>query len=119
MTNTNLLNQVATRLVEPQVKPLTLFIGGWLPQHWVFTTESGSSTLVVEKSGDSGAVLGASPTPDVTVEWTDAQLDAALSVVLTNGDRNTVPRDPPPTIKAHTKKGKDALNMLGGRLGLR
>jgi hypothetical protein len=118
MTNTGLLNQVARQLIEPQVKPFTLFIGGWLPQHWVFSTESGSSTLVVEKTGDSGGVLGASPTPDVTVTWTDTQLDAALTVALSNGDRNTVSRNPPPKVEAHTKKGRDALSMLGKRLGL-
>jgi hypothetical protein len=118
MANTGLLNQVATQLIEPQVKPFTLFIGGWLPQHWVFNTESGSSTLVVEKTGDSRGLLGASPTPDVTVNWTDAQLDAAFTVALTNGDRNTVPRNPPPRIETHTKKGRDALSMLGKRLGL-
>jgi hypothetical protein len=118
MANTGLINQVAKQLVEPQVKPFTLFIGGWLPQHWVFNTESGPSTLVVEKTGDSGGVLGASPTPDVTVDWTDAQLDAALTVALTNGDRESIQRNPPPRIQTHTEKGRDALKMLGKRLGL-
>ena len=118
MANTGLINQVAMQLVEPQVKLFRVLIGSWLPQHWVFNTESGSSTLVVERTGDCGGVLGASPTPDVTVDWADAQLDAALTVALSNGDRNNVPRNPPPRIQTHTEKGRDALNLLGKRLGL-
>jgi len=118
MANTDLLNRVATQLVEPQIKPFAFLAGSYLPQHWVFTTESGSSTLIIEKDGTSGGVLNASPTPDVTVEWTDTQLNAALTVALTNGDRTSVPHDPPPRVKAHTKKGQTALSLLGDRIGL-
>ena len=118
MANTELLDRVGRQLVGPQVKPYTLFIRRWLPQYWVFTTESGSSTLLVEKSGASAAVRGASPTPDVTVEWVDASLDAALTVALTHGDRRSIPRSPQPSVKTHTKKGEDALAFLGRRLGL-
>lgn len=118
MTNTALLNRVATEIVEPQVKPYTLIIGSWLPQHWVFTTETGSSTLIVEKEGSSGGVLDASPNPDVSVEWVDSSLNLALEATLTGGNQGSVPREPKPKITAHTKKGKDALGFLGKRFGL-
>jgi hypothetical protein len=118
MTNTALLNRVATEIVEPQLKPWTLVIGGWLPQHWVFTTESGSSTLIVEKDGTSGGLLDASPTPDVTVEWIDSSLNVALNVALTNGDQSSIPIDPRPKVTANTKKGGDALKFLGKKFGL-
>jgi hypothetical protein len=118
MTNTALLNRVATEIVEPRVKPWTLAIRGWLPQHWVFTTETGSSTLIVEKDGTSGGLLDASSTPDVTIEWVDNSLNVALNVALTNGDRSAIPKEPRPKVTANTKKGADALKFLGNTFGL-
>ena len=115
---TQLLAQMGPE-IEGQLQPqLKRFFGaiirGYLPQTWVFQTEQGTASLLVSKTGSVEATEGAALNPDVTVQWSHAQLTAALKT----RDRSQVPPGPPPETIFHTGKGKTAFNFLRSRLGL-
>ena len=104
--------------VEAQLKPnLRGFFGGmirtYLPQAWVFTTESETVTLHVDPNGKVFVQNGRAGSPDVIIQGTHAALSAALST------RNPA-MVPPGSIKARpvTSKGSMAFNFLRNRFGL-
>lgn len=104
--------------VEAQLKPnLRGFFGGtirtYLPQAWVFTTETETVTLKVDPEGNVSVHSGRDASPDVIIQGTHAALSAALST------RNPA-KVPPGSIKARpvTSKGSMAFNFLRNRFGL-
>jgi hypothetical protein len=104
--------------VEAQLKPnLRGFFGGmiraYLPQTWVFTTESETVTFHVDPEGNVFVQIGRDASPDVIVQGTHAALSAALTT------RNPA-LVPPGSIKARpvTSKGSMAFNFLRNRFGL-
>jgi hypothetical protein len=118
MSDVEKLLREAAREIEPQLQHrLKGFLGGiirsYLPQTWVFQTEAGTASLVVERDGTTSVVGGASPHPDVTVEIPHDRLVAALKT----RDATKVPPGPL-TVTPHTSKGKTAFDFLRGRLGL-
>jgi len=113
----DLLSRVA-RNVEGEIRSrLNGFLGGivraYLPQTWVFRTEEGAASLVVERDGRVSVVPAASPQPDVTVEGSHDELRSVLSRAKPSGPA-------PRTLKVtpHTAKGKTAFDYLRGRLGV-
>lgn len=112
-----LLTQAARRF-EPELQSRLngLFggiIGSYLPQTWVFRTDDGTASLLVDRAGRVTVEAGEAPHPDVTVEIPHDRLAAALR----NRDRGSVP---PGSLTAtpHTSKGKTAFDYLRSRLGL-
>lgn len=91
-----------------------MFIVGYLPQSWAFTTEDGSATLSVDKQGTVVAEEGAPAHPDVTVE---GGRDALIAALLRQ-KRPAAAGDPPIRVTPHTTKGKTAYDLLRSRFGL-
>lgn len=88
-------------------------IKGYLPQIWVFETDDGTASLLVDKAGGVLVVHGAAPHPDVTVKIPHDR----LAIALRTRDRTAVPPGPL-TVTPHTSKGKTAFDYLRSRLGL-
>ncbi|MGA9840189.1 MAG: hypothetical protein WBF81_03315 [Thermoplasmata archaeon] len=108
----------AGKKFEPEIQSrLTGFLGGivrsYLPQAWVFRTDDGTATLLVDKDGHVSVVSGEAPHPDVTVEIPHDRLVAALRT----RKRESVPPGPL-TVTPHTAKGRTAFDYLRGRIGL-
>ncbi|MGA8542979.1 MAG: hypothetical protein WB947_05525 [Thermoplasmata archaeon] len=104
--------------VEPEVqKQLRGLFGGivrsYLPQTWVFETDDGVASMVVDKSGAVSVTAGAAPHPDVTVKIPHDR----LAVALKTRDKAKVPPGPL-TVTPHTSKGKTAFDYLRSRIGL-
>lgn len=91
-----------------------MFIVGYLPQTWAFVTKEGSAALSVDKKGIVTVTPGAPPSPDVSVEWGNAALVAALL----RQKRSPAPEDPALRVTPHTPKGKTAYDFLRSRFGL-
>ena len=112
-----LLGQVGTE-VEAQLRPvlggLTGFlVSGYLPQSWVFATETEVVTFHVDSRGHASVVEGRAQNPDVSIETSHAMLSAALRT----RNASSVPKGPL-NIIPHTSKGKAAFQFLRGKLGL-
>lgn len=112
-----LLSQVSAE-VEAQLKPrlrgLTgMFVAGYLPQAWVFVTESEVVSLFVDPQGNASVAAGRPRSLDVTIETSHALLSAALRT----RSPSSVPRGPL-RVTPHTTKGRDAFQYLRGRFGL-
>ncbi|MGI0129279.1 MAG: hypothetical protein ACREDE_06190 [Thermoplasmata archaeon] len=106
------------RQFEPEVQNrLKGLFGGivrsYLPQVWVFETDDGIASLLVDRAGAVSVVAGASPHPDVTVKIPHDPLAAALRTRR----KGSVPPGPL-TVTPHTAKGKTAFDYLRSRLGL-
>ncbi len=113
----DLLRPVAPS-VEAQVQSrLSGFLGGivrgYLPQAWVFRTDGGVATLVVDRDGRVQVLPEAVPEPDVTIELSLERLRAALA-------QRSPPTGPPGAVKVtpHTPKGRTAFDFARSRLGL-
>lgn len=91
-----------------------MFIVGYLPQTWAFVTKEGSAALAVDKRGTVTVEPGTPPSPDVSVEWGNDALVAALL----RQKRPPAPDDPALRVTPHTPKGKTAYEFLRGRFGL-
>ena len=118
------MNEVAQLLepiapsVEGEVRSrLGGFLGGmiraYLPQTWVFSTDRGTASLVVDPDGRTHVVPAAAPGPDVTIELPYDRLKAALATRR--------PGAVPPgamRVHPHTAKGRTAFDYLRSRLGL-
>lgn len=85
----------------------------YLPQHWVFVTESETVTFVVDVKGNCSILNEAGDSPDVTIEIDHDYLAEALKTRK------------PPTLKPkkneqnfHTLKGETAFNFIRDYLGL-
>jgi hypothetical protein len=112
------LLEKAAREVESQLKPqLSGLFGGmiraYLPQTWVFETEEGTTTLVVDAKGSAHASNGMGASPDLTVHARHAALARALKERKREGL-------PPGAISAtpHTEKGRMAFQFFRSRLGV-
>jgi hypothetical protein len=105
--------------VEGQLKPalrgLTgIIVRGYLPQAWVFETESETVTFSVDAQGGVSTQQGDSLYRDVTIRWTHD----LLASVLRTRSRASVPSGACPSVTTHTPKGRTAFNYLRGRFGL-
>jgi len=112
-----LLRDVGLR-VEPEVQRQLkgLFGGivrGYLPQVWVFATDDGTASMVVDRAGAVSVQDGTAPHADVTVRIPYQR----LKVALTTRDPAKVPPGPL-EVTPHTAKGKTAFDYLRSRLGL-
>jgi hypothetical protein len=108
----------AGRQIEPELqRRLKGLLGGiirsYLPQAWVFETDNGTASLVVDRDGTVSVTGGAASHPDVTVKIPHDRLVAAL----TTRNKDLVPPGPL-TVTPHTSKGKTAFDVLRSRLGL-
>jgi hypothetical protein len=112
-----LLREVGRDAEKELQSRLRGFLGGmlrhYLPQTWVFRTEDGTATLLVDERGAVSVAAGALAPADVTVEVGHER----LRVALTSRSRTNVPPGPL-NVVAHTAKGKAAFGFLRDRLGL-
>jgi len=113
----SLLRDAAARLQPEVQRRLQGLIGSlmraYLPQAWVFQTDVGTATLVVDRDGAASAIPGASASPDVTVEIPYARLAAALRT----GSRTGAASESV-SVTPHTAKGRAAFDYLRQRVGL-
>ena len=105
--------------IESQLKPNLrgirgMFVQAYLPQTWVFETETETATFVVDARGNAHAEAGAKPDRDVTIRW---KHDFLASVLKTRSHAS-VPGGIRPIFMFHTPKGRRAFDFLRGRLGL-
>lgn len=101
--------------VKPALKGLTgIIVRGYLPQVWVFETESEVATLRVDLQGNVSTESGGASNRDVTIRWTHD----LLATILRSRNRNAIPYGAYPEVKYHTAKGRAAFNYLRSRLGL-
>jgi hypothetical protein len=105
--------------IESQLQPHLHGIVGhmirrYLPQVWVFRTESDSASLRVSEEGNVRASSGVPRQYDVLVDWTQEQLTAALKT----RDRAKIPAGAAPTFEFKTHRGKTAFSFLRSRFGL-
>ena len=108
----------AGRRIEPEVRSRLQglfggFVRAYLPQAWVFVTESETATLRVDVRGSVTVVPGATDAPDVTVELSVARLRAALT-----SRRPSAGTTGKISVTPHTSKGKAAFDYLRDRVGL-
>jgi hypothetical protein len=103
--------------VEASLKPrLTGFIGAmvraYLPQHWAFVTEEGTTTVRIDPTGSVTVLPGAVASPDVTVRGDHDGLRTIL-------ERRERPAGPTPglSVVAHTAKGRAAVDQVRSRFG--
>jgi hypothetical protein len=102
--------------IEPEVqKQLGGLFGGfvraYLPQAWVFETNQGTATLLVDRTGAVSVVEGASEHPDVTLTVPFEPLAHALKT-------RTKMAPEAVTVTPHTAKGRTAFDYLKSRVGL-
>lgn len=114
----NLLDSLCPE-IESQLKPSLrgirgIFVQAYLPQAWVFETETGTATFVVDVLGNAHAEAGARSGRDITIHWKHD----FLVTVLRTSNRASVPGGIRPSIVFHTPKGRRAFTFLRGRLGL-
>jgi len=112
-----LLTQAARRF-EPELERRLNgvfggIVGSYLPQTWVFRTDDGIASLLVDRAGHVSVQAGEAPRPDVTLEVSHDRLAAALR----GHDRGSLPPGPL-TVTPHTSKGRTAFDYLRSRLGL-
>jgi hypothetical protein len=101
--------------LKPKLQGFTgLFLRGFLPQVWVFETESESVTVLAEPNGNVSIRQGDGFQRDLTIRWRHD----LLCQVLETRTKDCVPIDERPTVVRHTDKGGAAFNYLKGRLGL-
>jgi len=102
------------RRVKAQLVGFTaVFVRPYLPQRWVFVTENGTASLVVDPSGTVTAVEGVAAPADVTVKVGFER----LRIALTTQKKELVPPGPL-EVTPHTSKGQTAFQFLRSRLGL-
>jgi hypothetical protein len=100
--------------VRAQLSGFTaMFVRPYLPQRWVFVTESETASLVVDTTGGVTAVAGIAAPPDVTLE---IGLER-LRIALTTRRKELVPPGPL-KVTPHTSKGETTFQFLRSRLGL-
>jgi len=105
--------------IESQLKPALRGLGGfivrgYLPQAWIFETESEIATLMVDAQGNVSTQPSGYLHRDVTIRW---EHDLLASVLRTR-NRASVPGGIHPIFMFHTAKGRAAFNYLRGRFGL-
>ena len=106
-----------TAQLQPELQKFIVggMIKGYLPQTWIFVSETGAGTMVVDKNGVAQAQEGQLENPDVRITWTDQAFLAAL--VLQN--RAAVPSGAgEPKVEKITSKGGTAFDFLRKRFNL-
>jgi hypothetical protein len=103
--------------VEAELKPrLQGFLGGiiraYLPQHWVFETETEKATVTIAKDGGVSVAPGAVDQPDVTVRAPRSQVEA-----IAKGGPPPARRPDDVQVAAHTARGRAALEQVRKRFG--
>jgi hypothetical protein len=124
MTNkisTYLKLNVAPRVtseLQPQLQNpmIATMLRTYLPQTWLFISETAKGTLFVGLDGVAKVFEGDYGTPDVSITWTDQAYFAAF--VLQN--RSAIPPQSPkePSVQRITPKGGAAFDFLHERLNL-
>ena len=103
------------RQLRPNLRGIKgLLVRGYLPQTWVFETESETVTLLVDSQGAVSTQPSAPLHRDVTIRWKHD----FLSSVLRTRSRASVPGGIRPVVMFHTPKGRRAFNFLKKRFGL-
>jgi len=105
--------------IEQYLKPNLRGVQGlvllsFLPQVWVFETEHCTSSLIVDREGDTSVQIGGRVDRDVTIKW---KHDSLASVLKTRSS-SSVPHGERPTIMLHSGKGRAAFDFLRRRFGL-
>lgn len=100
--------------LKPNLKGLTgIILSGYLPQQWVFETETEIVTLAIDKEGNANVVNGTTNNPDVTIDIDHKYLSTTLrtkSCPTFSPERSNV--------TLHTSKGKTAYKYLKQHFGL-
>lgn len=105
----------AEKELKPRLEGLTgLFLKNFLPQVWVFETESETVTVLADPQGNVSIRQGDGFQRDLTIKW---RHDLLCNVLQTR-TKDSVPNGEMPTVVCHTNKGGAAFNYLKGRLGL-
>ena len=86
----------------------------YLPQTWVFRTETEVASLCVDERGSVRVFSGARAPADVTIEVAHDRLRRTL----TQRSAPSAEGDGPVGVTTHTAKGRAAYGLLRGRLGL-
>ena len=86
----------------------------YLPQTWVFRTESEVASLSVDEQGSVRVFAGARTPADVTIEVAHDRLVRAL----TRSSAPSAAGEAPVGVTTHTAKGRAAYGLLRDRLGL-
>ena len=98
-------------------KNLGELLGGivriYLPQNWIFKTESEIVTLRVDKNGNTIITDGPTPNPDVTIE---VDHEYICEVLKLRGQPSFRPKFY--NVTPHTKNGRTAFNFMRKRFGL-
>jgi len=101
--------------LKPKLQGFTgLVLRGFLPQVWVFETESESVTVMADADGHVSIKQADGLQRDLTIRWRHD----LLCQVLETKTKDCVPSGETPTIVRHTAKGGAAFNYLKGRIGL-
>ncbi len=105
--------------IERQLKPklngdIGMLVARYLPQVWVFETEYGACTLILDSEGNASVLPGADPARDVTIQW---KRDSLLAVLESRTHDSVSPGDYP-AVLVHTDRGRVAFNYLKKEVGL-
>jgi len=105
--------------IEKQLKPnlhgiIAQLVVGNLPQVWVFETEIGACSVLIDTKGNARVFSGAEKDRDVTLRWRSE----ALSKVLERRSRDSIEPGDYPDVLVHTEKGRAAFNYLRKEIGL-
>jgi hypothetical protein len=105
--------------IERQIKPnlrgsMGNLVHGYLPQVWVFETESGTCTLFLDTEGNARVFPGAGRDVDVTIHWRKDALESTLA----SRNRDSVSAGDYPNVIVHTDKGRAAFSYLKKEIGL-
>lgn len=104
--------------IEAYLRPrlqgfLGAFVRAYLPQHWSFETEEGTTTVRIDASGAVSVLAGAVKGPDVSVRGPHARLKQILTTRERPGGSKT-----DLVVTAHSAKGRAALEQVRQRFGL-
>lgn len=91
-----------------------MIMKGYLPQVWVFETESETVSVLADVQGKVSVHPGDGLQRDVTIRWHHA----LMCEVLASRSARSVPEGERPVITYHTSKGSAAFGFVKGRLGL-
>ncbi len=91
-------------------------VRSYLPQTWLFISETGKGTLFVDVDGIARVFEGSFGAPDVSITWTDQAFFATL--VLQNRSAVALGTPKEPAVQRLTQKGGTAFDFLHGRFNL-
>lgn len=105
--------------IEGQVKSrlhggIAELVRDYLPQVWVFETECGACTLLVDTEGYARVHPGSDRSRDVTIIWRRESLES----VLASRSRDKLKAGDYPDVLVNTEKGRAAFNYLKREIGL-